>query len=202
MAVLYITSKLAESHQSIIEGAIKHLGHRVAHIDMPHRRPADQLQAGDTIVSFGKLPATMAEQAIKDKGFRHCQHIKLAHPRELVATQQNKTHREEAFNALNQLKISLETKRFQPTGLLVTEEDLPELEAKQLLLLEKLTDKAGESSCFQTTKGGKLIEIGINPKQDSNADIFLTFEEIYTIRAIMDILQVESIDLCRAENQK
>jgi hypothetical protein len=56
-------------------------------------------------------------------------------------------------------------------------------------------EKAGKTFCIQTTKNGKTIAIGDKIPIDELFDIKISFEELYSIRCVMDILGVNNISL-------
>lgn len=163
--------------------------------NIPNHRVEDHIKNNTMVITFGKYAEKAIQQYLEEKNFINVKHINLPHVKFLSAKKENTEKRIQTYTTLQELSKLLSSDRFQPTGIIVTESDLPELDRRHLLLLQKITEETGRNSCIQTTKDGKLIEISENKVEDSKADIHLTFAEIYTIRQTMDILGVKEVRL-------
>lgn len=167
--------------------------------NIPNHRVEDHIQDNSIIVTFGKLARIAVHQRLEDKKYNNVKHVALPHLKYLKKMKENKEKRQQAQQELLAIKELLEANLFQPSGFVVKEDDLPDLDTRHLLLLQKITEEAGQNSCFQVTKGGKLIEISIEEVEDSKADTHLTFHELYTIRAAMDVLGVTEVTLAKCD---
>lgn len=193
--ILFFTNKINPEHNKVLAAMTKFLDHETRCLNIPQHRPDDHVKEHAIIVSFGKLAATLVDQSIQEKRLAHVHHTRLAHPEFLFPLHKNQAQRLFASAELEKVKEIVTEQRFYPDAVIVSEKDLPELSAIQLLLLKKMTDEEGKKSCFQTTKGGKIIEISNEPLENSNADVHLTFNEVFTVRSIMDVLGVSQVDL-------
>lgn len=160
------------------------------HYDMPQYSPERVLEDGDIAVTFG----TAAALAVRDCN-KAIQHVKLPAPKDLLNREGNEAARDEAWNLLQGLAQNLVNESFSPAQVVVTDEDLPDLDTRHILMLQKLTEKASSKFCIQTSKNGKTIAIGYDIPTDLKADIKISFEELYTIKNVMDILKVDHIEL-------
>jgi hypothetical protein len=163
--------------------------------NIPTHRVEDHISQNSVILTFGRLARIEVQQYIDDKKLPGVRLVDLPHTKQLSPESVNRESRLSTYKKLRELRDLLKAQLYYPTSVVVKSADLPELDTKQLLLLSKMTEDAGETSCFQATKGGKLIEISNAPIEDSKADIHLTFQEVYTIRAVMDILKVTEVQL-------
>ena len=74
----------------------------------------------------------------------------------------------------------------------ISEKDL-DLTCDSLLSLENSLKKKGKALWMGKTKNGKSIELSLAPQKKKNADISLTFAEMYAIRTAMDTLEVDTL---------
>jgi len=162
--------------------------------NVPQVRPEQNIQEGDVVITFGRTVSMMVDQYQATKKI-NIHHVVLKDVEALHSKPGNEPHRKEALAELTKLKQFLAEDRYQPTHVTLTSEDLPDLDSKHLLMLQKLTETNQTERCFQTTKNGKLIEIRDKPSGSSKADICITFEEIYTVRQIMDVLGTSEVTL-------
>lgn len=163
--------------------------------NIPHHRPENLVKENTIVVTFGKVSSKSVQQVVDEKQLRNVKHLSLPPLKDLTRSEQNRATRQESLDQIRKLKDYVKSDLFRPANVVVTEQDLPELDAKQLLLLKKITDDQEKTSCFQTTRGGKLIEISNEHLEESKADIHLTFSEIFTIRSLMDVLGVTEVEL-------
>jgi hypothetical protein len=157
---------------------------------MPQYSPDRVLVDGDVAVTFGTTPAL----AVRDSG-KAIQHVSLPAPKKLVNKAGNEKDRDDAWNALQDLAKKLADESFSPAQVIVTEADMPDLDKQHLLMLQRLTEKSNSRFCIQTGKNGKTIAIGYDIPIDFEADIKISFEELYTVRNVMDILEVDRVEL-------
>lgn len=176
----------------ILEAALP--GTNAEYYNMPQFSPDHVLEDGDIAITFGRsaeLVVSASEKAI--------QHVALPAPKNLVNREGNAEARDVAWNQLKDLAKKISHESFSPANVTLTEEDLPDLDRRHILMLQKLTEKANSRFCLQTAKNGKTIAVGYNIPTDVEADIKITFEELYTVRNVMDILEVNKVDLVGLE---
>lgn len=167
--------------------------------NIPQHRVEDHIKNNSIVLAFGIFASTAAEQYITEKQLTNVRLLKLPHLKYLKSKTENIDYRASTFKKLQELKSTLEQDTFMPMPeeIVIKEEDLPALSARQIVLLEKMTEERNQETCLQTSKDGKLIEISCYPREGSKADIQITFQELYTIRAAMDILKVSEVTLVR-----
>jgi hypothetical protein len=169
--------------------------------NIPQHRPEDIIGNQRVVVSFGRVVSTIIDQLLDEKGFS-IYHVRLPSLKQLTPLQQNKEPRQQAKEQLAQASEVLQETLLEPEVLLVTEQDLPDLNARQILLLQKLMEDNGQTHCFQTTKNGKLIEIRTAHNEGSKADIQVTFEELYTARLVLDVLGTTEVSIVHTQSAK
>lgn len=165
--------------------------------NIPQTRPEKIIEKGDVIIAFGAVPSSLVDQHLKERGKYGEIVVELPKPDSLKKKKENAEDRQRCLESLEQLKKTLKEDRFQPTEITIKEEDLPALEKQHISMLKELTEGQGKESCFQTTKDGQLIEISNSLTKGSEADIHLTFAELYTVRQVMDILKVDEVQIVR-----
>jgi hypothetical protein len=161
-------------------------------INIPQERLEKRLEPDATVVSFGGFATTYAQQCIEEEGLDRVRLVTLPAPSKLVNKKENASLRQETLSILSSLKKELERKRVEISRKTILSTDLPDFEAQHLLVLKKLME--GRKSCYQTTVGGKLIVIGEEDKRVP-ADICLSFEELYTVKLIMELLGVKEVSI-------
>jgi hypothetical protein len=157
---------------------------------IPQYSPEKVLEDGDIAITFG----TTSSLAVRDCD-KAIQHVTLPSPKDLLNRAGNEKTRDVACQALQDLAKKLSHESFSPAKVVVTDADLPDLDKRHLLMLQRLTEKSNSKFCIQTSKNGKTIAIGYNIPTKLEADIKITFEELYTVRNVMDILEVDSVEL-------
>ena len=165
--------------------------------NIPTHRVEDQIEENSVVITFGKVAHTAAIQYIEEMKFLNVRLTVLPMPSRLVKSPENRDVRKYTYEQLQQLKEFLAMDIFQPTVVKVKDIDLPRLRAAQVLLLEEMTKEKDRDSCFQVTKSGKLIEISKERKEDSKADLHITFSELFTIRSIMDVLGTTEVKIVK-----
>jgi len=163
--------------------------------NLPSFKVQDVITEDSIVIAFGQVASNNVKRLLNEKPIANIKLYELPHLSELIRKEQNTKWRAEAIQQLKTVKTELDSNLFRPTGLTIKEQHLPNLNHRQLLLLQKITEEAGQESCFQVTKGGKLIEISNEPLADSKATVHLTFRELYTIRIAMDVLGVHEVTL-------
>jgi hypothetical protein len=157
---------------------------------MPQYAPDKILEDGDIAITFG----TAAALAVRDCE-KAIQHVKLPAPKELVNKEGNENTRDVAWNLLQDLFKTIGDESFIPVKVVIADADLPDLDARHMLMLHKLTEKSNAKFCIQTSKNGKTIAIGDSIPTDMHADIKISFTELYTIKNVMDILKIDKVEL-------
>ena len=157
---------------------------------MPQFSPDKCLDDGDVAITFGTAPALAIQDCEKV-----IQQVKLPAPKMLVSKAGNEPSRDVAWNSLKELGKKLTNETFTPTDIRITAADMPDLDAKHLLMLKKLTEKSNSKFCVQVSRNGKTIVIGDSIPTEIQADIKISFEELYTVKNVMDILKVDSVEL-------
>ena len=165
-------------------------GRVVEFYSIPQHSPDRVIEDGDIVITFGNAARLLVTQS--DKAI---QHIALPMPIKLLNVEGNETTRVEAWDQLMELAGLIDQKAFAPSDVTISEDDMPDLDAKHLLVLKELIKKSGSKVCFQTAKNGKIIAICYEKPSNVEADIYISFEELYTIRQIMDILDVDNVKL-------
>lgn len=81
-----------------------------------------------------------------------------------------------------------------------TEESLPDTSAAQILQqLQTILQKKGQKEWLLYTKNNKSVRVTIEPEQ-SNADIDITFAELYTLKMAMETLQAKELEIVYRSN--
>jgi len=191
------THSATAEHKELLDRLSKLVeGSKITHYNIPQHRVEDHIVSGSVALTFGTFATAAATQYVEDKQVSNVMVIELPHFKYLTPLQGNKDKRQFAYDALVELNNFLKQEAFLPAEIHVTKEDLPDLDRYHLAMLSKMTEQNNKDTCFQISKNGKLIEIGFKPKP-SKADVFLTFEEVYTIRSLMDVMGVKEVDLVR-----
>ena len=148
------------------------------------------------IFLFGKKTARLAD-TIKSKKAIYLPAIHTLH-----STTGSQEKRQEAFKQLTLLKDMLETDSIEPTGKVTIEDPIPDITVSDLKALETTLAKRNVSKWLTTTKNGKTIQISIAPEQ-SNADMNITFSELYTLKIAMDTLNIQEFTIvyCKKANR-
>lgn len=164
-------------------------------LNVPQWKPEDSVHENDIVVVFSETLRRRIQSHIETKKL-NVTLVVLPEIKHLYNKAGNESFRTQAFDTLTRLKESISQDIFHPTFIVVTEQDLPEINLAQIAMLKKLTSDKGHDSCFQTCKNGKLIEISNSSDQiESAADIRLTFEEVFMVRQVMDVLKVDEVKL-------
>ena len=196
MKVLTFVYKITKEEEEVVRNCLTFLGVPDSSIlVIPSYRPEGLVESNSVVLTYGKFAELAVDQYLREGKAVNVRHEKFPHPKQLTKIEVNKDARAACTVQLKTLKEFLDQERYQPIVREIREEDLPDLTRQQLLLLKKMTEEAGEKTCFQVNKNGKLIEIGLDKIEGSKAEIHLTFAEIYTIRTIMDTLKVTEVSL-------
>lgn len=190
------THKASQEQLEIVCTCLKFLEAQEGKLfNIPTHRVEDHVKSHCIVITFGDQASKEVELIVSSKKNKNCKHFSLPHPDQLIKSEENTEYRKKAFDVLTEVKELLHTDIFIPENIKVEEADIPELNARQILLLSRMTEDIDRDNCFQVNKGGKLIEISKTPVEESKADIQITFEELYTIRSIMDVLQVTEVEI-------
>jgi hypothetical protein len=196
MQVIAFTHNVTDPSELItIESWLATLCADVKLFNIPNHKMEDHVKSGMAVVTLGRIASITLQQVVNEKKIQNVRHVSLPQIKSLAPKPENKEARAEAMNKLKELKAFIELDIYQPQVVLVSESDIPDLDAKHLLMLQKMTEAAGKNSCFQCTKNGRLIEISTTHLENSKADVHLTFHEVYTIKTLMDVLKVTEVEL-------
>lgn len=137
-----------------------------------------ELDNTDIVLVFGGKAARLVTDNLL--------YLKLPELSKLEDRRSNEETRELAYKSLLEFKEKINLLQE------ISIEDL-DLTCDNILALEKSLKEKKETAWKGVTKNGKNIEISLTPRKKKNADIFLTFAEMYAIRTAMDTLEVEKI---------
>jgi hypothetical protein len=166
--------------------------------NIPQFSPDKNMVAGDAVISFGKTAQLAVDNAIESKQLA-VTHMTVPNPKRLVNKEGNEETRDVAWNTLQILKGKINQSIYEPGAIVITEKDMPELDKLHMLALQKLISKSNSKFCIKAAKNGKTIAIGDSIPTDLKADIKISFEELYTVRNVMDILGIDSVSLVNLE---
>lgn len=152
------------------------------------------IQNNMIIIVFGKTVKNTVNNFLKNSNLFNIYLIDLPLPKKLTKTQENLLARKESFKKLQQAKDLLETDSFQQEGLVIKEEDLPQLKKEETLLLKQLADS---DITFQVNKSGEVIEIG--KESTGIGSLFVTWKELFAVRTIMDTLGVKQVKITKRD---
>ena len=187
---------ISEVDEQTIKNMAMFLGMQVEIYDLKCYDP--EINPEDIILLFGYN----AEQVC---GNFNCKYMaKFPDVSLLNPSLNNVEAREIAFNELKRLKIDIDNNRPNRTeNRIITKksittikrEELPDLNMAEILKKFRETfDKRNNEAWICTTSEGKKIRITINP-EESSADIDLTFIELYLLRAAIDALKVQELEI-------
>lgn len=159
---------------------------------------AEELAPNDIVFLYGK-------RAVKTYENISCA-SKIIFPdiTRLDATFGDQQERANAYQTLLQLKDKIENDRLlngveeklpvkveQKT---ITKKMLPKLSSERVLELETTLKKQGIASWTGETEDGRKIRLTIDP-EDSDADIDMTFKELYALKTCIEVLQVKEMNI-------
>lgn len=84
---------------------------------------------------------------------------------------------------------------------LITEDSIPILTSNQVLLLEKTLKANNKNTWIGKSKDGRSFRLTIEDTKEGNEDIRMTFRELFAIRAAMETLQVEEIQIVQSNSK-
>jgi hypothetical protein len=166
--------------------------------------PADvyDLRSYQPISTEGDILFLYGDRAIGDCG-KLPHRVKLEFPdvSRLVAGFGDEEERELAHQKLLDFKAAIaDTQDSAVERTVIPEESLPPISTSQALGHLKVALSHENVEAWEgVTKNGKKFRITLVP-EESDADIRLTFVELYMIRAAMDTLQVEELEIVHKPN--
>ena len=98
----------------------------------------------------------------------------------------NNKVREQVYTNLLNFKEHIQNQK------VISTESLPNLSCDKILAIENRLKEKNEKSWKGKTKDGRSVEIQLH-STSSDADIVLTFSELYVIKAAIDVLGIEEI---------
>lgn len=164
------------------------------------RSSSVNLRGSDVVLIFGRkalLAARPAYEAANIPVIEFPEMQKLYPP----AAGGDKTARDSAWEKLTKLTEDLKTGKLETSEdqrILneLTEDMIPDLSLSKIQALEKVLKETKKTSWKCTTKSGKIVCISLQPLEGSskmNADIYITFHELFALRAAMDIFQISEV---------
>ena len=197
LKLICFTHKASPEHTEIVKKWIGATGiDGVQLYNIPNHKPEDLIRDNTVVVTFGKFAELAVAYCFTEKQRKNARHIFLPHPRQLIPQIANKEYRAQAQAVIEELKVLMAEEIFQPELIVITEKDLPDIKRNELIMLKKLIEETGKNSCLITSKNGKLIQLGNGPAK-GKPDILLSFEELYGIRLIMDVLGVSEVEIAK-----
>lgn len=192
--LVYIENPLSIVYDSLSQQQIAELWFTYFHLNVQianfqTHRIERFTEARTTVLTFGPLPKRL-EGKVK--------YIELPTFIELKKIEENLATRTSAINTLTQLKKDIEdlTQKEVVETKKIDAEDLPDLEAKHLILLKESIDKLGKTSFLLKSKNGKLVEINSTGQLDNQqVDFALSFEELYMVRLAIDVLGTKEVSI-------
>ena len=166
----------------------------------PQYWPDKIVLPGDYVITFGQTLETGLKAFIEDKGIP-LSVLHLPVPKKLLPIEGNEPFRDKAWVDMLAFVEKFKQGTLEPTVIKYTDADLPDLDRRHLLMLEKIMEKSGNKYCLQTAKNGKKIVVGDNIPETIEADIRMSFHELYTIRNLMDVLGVKEVQLLNLPEQ-
>ena len=173
-----------------------HFNLKVQLADLNTNRLSTFTAQGATILVFGSLPKQFEGRVERP--------ILLPDIKELEPKPENAKHRALMIKALTQLSEEIEElveKEIIDTKK-IRAEDLPDAEAKHLLLLKETIDNLEKKSFFLKAQNGRLVEINSTGQPtNQQVDLAMSFEELYTIRLAMDVLGKREVSIVSTGNK-
>jgi hypothetical protein len=142
---------------------------------------------------FGSKASRLA-QDIEAKQVVHLPEISTLHASTGIDEQ-----RLEALKKLNLLKTILETDTIEINTESVLKDPVPDLELSDLKILESTLKEKKVNKWLTTTTNGKTVQISIVP-ESTEADINITFCELYTLKIAMDTLDIKEFTVVYSNN--
>jgi len=142
---------------------------------------------------FGSKASRLA-QNIEAKQVVHLPEISTLHASTGIDEQ-----RLEALKKLNLLKTILETDTIEINTESVLKDPVPDLELSDLKILESTLKEKKVNKWLTTTTNGKTVQISIAP-ESTEADINITFCELYTLKIAMDALDIKEFTVVYDSN--
>jgi len=192
--VVAFTYKASSDDTALAQRILDFLGAPAKLFNIPQYTLKGNIRDGQCVITFGTATKLSVTQYLEESRIS-ANHIPLPALRSLYNTPDNQDARAQVASILDELRPNLKASVFHPETIKIVEGDLPDLDARQILMLERITERAGKHTCIQTSKNGKVIQIGREPLKDIDADFYVTFEELYTMKLVMDVLGVKEVKL-------
>jgi hypothetical protein len=144
----------------------------------------------DTLLVFGSRASRMTEE------LPHRVRVEFPDVTKLDADFGEEAEREAAQEKLKELKaLAEQTPEKTETSDAITEEDLRQFgSGRALQMLVAACTKKGVESWTGTLKDGRTVRLTIEPEQ-GEADVNITFAELYSIKAAMETLQIKELEI-------
>jgi len=192
MQVLLVGYNISESEKVTLDKIGKYLTDTYKIVDLMSYDLSSTTQ--DVLVVFGGRANRLS---IKSS---HMFREEFPEPCYLSATSGNEEERQVAAERLKQIKrrlslpVSDQMKKEQ-TKYIIKPEDLPDLTTTEILgQLQTTLVRQEAKEWLGWSKNGKTVRLTVEP-EEGNADINLTFAELFTLRTAMDILQVNEVEI-------
>ena len=148
----------------------------------------------DNILFIFGAKASRLAQDTKAKQIVHLPEISTLHANTGI-----KDKREEAFKKLNLLKAILDTDIIEMNTESILKDPVPDLELSDLKILESTLKEKKVDKWLTTTANGRTVQISIAP-QSTEADINITFCELYALKIAMDTLDIKEFTVVYSNN--
>ena len=148
------------------------------------------LKDNSIIISFGKIPTSLIKNIIEELNKKVLKHISLSHPKYLLKISQNKKTRDETFKILKDLKEFLKVNLLESNKTRILPEDITPVDKT---IEEILLNIKTEKNFYFTSLNGKTIEVGLDKKIDSKADIYVTISELCLLKTIIQIFKPQEV---------
>tara|TARA_Y100000310_G_C20654972_1_gene801522 strand:- start:1583 stop:2167 length:585 start_codon:yes stop_codon:yes gene_type:complete len=181
---------LAERDYELIRKIVKII--ELEHISIKDLRYYDikleEINKDDVLLVFGSKASRLVED-INAK-----QIVSLPRISSLHANTGSQAERLKAFNQLKLLKDILKTDEVKVETKTIIKDPFPEITISDLKTLETTLAEKNVNTWLTTTKNGKTIQLSITPSA-SEADMNITFSELYTLKIAADTLGVQEFTI-------
>lgn len=182
MNVVAVGYGFKKIHYEIIQSISENVLYRPIQI-MDLRSFEPTFSGTDAVICFG----SRARKCF-DKNNQGCIHfIELSQIQNLEDKEGNEKEKEKAWKALLTFKEKLDNTKT------ITDKDLPDMKAGDVLSLEAQLKEKNITEWFGTTKDGRTVYLSSGAGKERKADINLSFAELYALKTAMEVLDIEEV---------
>ena len=109
--------------------------------------------------------------------------------------------RQNTLKLLNDLKLKLQKEKKSENKKIIKNDPVSTMTLEELKVLEENLKKKGVKNWEIITDNNKKINLSIEPEKN-DADINLTFSEIYTLKMAMDVLSIKEFTLIYSKEKE